>query len=136
VFSDGNNVGACDFGNRDTAVGLVGSVEVNMVRTNTCCNCNLELFGFGKAFSGEVARVEASSIIRFEDMEANDCGVAYGVVMITSASTSSFSNTESSPSLSDVVTRVCPCSSIHFRMPSSFSVVPRSLGSCSAWIPP
>lgn len=60
----------------------------------------------------------------------------YGVVMMTSASTSSWSNLEFSPSLSDVVTRVWPWSSIHLRMPSSFSVVPRSWGSCSAWIPP
>ncbi len=35
-------------------------------------------------------------------------GELYGVVMITSASTSSWSNFEFSPSLSDVVTRVCP----------------------------
>jgi hypothetical protein len=33
---------------------------------------------------------------------------AYGVVMIISASTSSLSKVESSPSLSEVVTRVCP----------------------------
>jgi hypothetical protein len=47
-----------------------------------------------------------------------------GVVMMISASTSSWSNLEFSPSLSDVVTRVCPWSSSHLRMPSSFSVVP------------
>ena len=51
--------------------------------------------------------------------------------MITSASTNSWSNLEFSPSLSEVVTRVCPCSSSHFRIPSSFSVVPRSSGTCS-----
>lgn len=56
--------------------------------------------------------------------------------MMTSASTSSFSKTESSPSLSEVVTRVWPWDSIHFLIPSSFSVVPRSSGCCSAWIPP
>lgn len=56
--------------------------------------------------------------------------------MMTSASTSSFSNLEFSPSLSEVVTRVWPCSSIHLRIPSSFSVVPRSSGCCSAWTPP
>jgi hypothetical protein len=52
--------------------------------------------------------------------------------MITSASTSSLSNVEFSPSLSEVVMRVWPCSSIHFLSPSSFSVVPRRLGSCLA----
>lgn len=58
----------------------------------------------------------------------NDQRTTYGVVMIISASTSSLSNVESSPSLSDVVTSVCPWSSSHLRMPSSFSVVPRSSG--------
>lgn len=51
--------------------------------------------------------------------------------MMTSASTSSWSNLEFSPSLSDVVTRVCPWSSSHLRIPSSFSVVPRSSGTYS-----
>lgn len=55
----------------------------------------------------------------------------YGVVMMTSASTSSWSNLEFSPSLSEVVTRVWPWSSSHLRMPSSFSVVPRRAGTCS-----
>ena len=57
---------------------------------------------------------------------------AYGVVIMTSASTSSWSNLLFSPSLSEVVTRVWPCSSIHFRIPSSFSVVPKSFGSSRA----
>lgn len=52
----------------------------------------------------------------------------HGVVMMTSASTSSLSKVEFSPSLSEVVTRVCPWSSSHFRIPSSFSVVPSSSG--------
>lgn len=47
-----------------------------------------------------------------------------------SASTSSLSKVEFSPSLSEVVTRVCPWSSSHFRSPSSFSVVPSSSGTC------
>jgi hypothetical protein len=55
----------------------------------------------------------------------------YGVVMMTSASTSSLSNVESSPSLSEVVTSVWPWSSSHLRMPSSFSVVPSSSGTYS-----
>jgi len=53
------------------------------------------------------------------------------VVMMISASTSSWSNFEFSPSLSEVVTSVWPCSSSQGRMPSSFSVVPRSSGT---WI--
>ena len=50
--------------------------------------------------------------------------------MMTSASTSSLSNLDSAPSLSEVVTSVWPASSSHLRMPSSFSVVPRSSGTC------
>jgi len=56
--------------------------------------------------------------------------------MMISASTSSRSKVEFSPSLSEVVTSVWPLSSSHLRIPSSFSVVPRRAGTCSAWIPP
>lgn len=56
------------------------------------------------------------------------------MVMMISASTSSSSNLEPSRSLSEVVTRVWPWSSSHLRMPSSFSVVPRSSGTY-AWKP-
>lgn len=49
-----------------------------------------------------------------------------------SASTSSLSKVEFSPSLSEVVTRVWPCSSSHLRRPSSFWVVPRSPGTCES----
>lgn len=52
--------------------------------------------------------------------------------MITSASTSSLSNVEFSPSLSEVVTKVWPWSSSHFRIPSSFSVVPSISGTSLA----
>lgn len=55
----------------------------------------------------------------------------HGVVMMISASTSSLSKVEFSPSLSDVVTSVWPWSSSHLRSPSSFSVVPSSSGTCS-----
>ena len=63
-------------------------------------------------------------------------GNAHGVVMMTSASTNSLSNLEFSPSLSDVVTKVWPWSSSHFRMPSSFSVVPSISGTSRACSPP
>jgi hypothetical protein len=48
--------------------------------------------------------------------------------MMTSASTRCLSNSEPSPSLSEVVTSSWPWSSNHFLMPSSFSVVPRRRG--------
>lgn len=54
----------------------------------------------------------------------------YGVVMMISASTSSLSKVEFSPSLSEVVIRVWPWSSSHLRRPSSFWVVPSRPGTC------
>jgi hypothetical protein len=106
-----------------------------MVGANACRDGELELLCLCKALCGEVARVE--SIVEEEDVSFVDCSSwlrgglveTYGVVMITSASTSSWSNFEFSPSLSEVVTRVCPCSSSHLRMPSSFSVVPNQFAS-------
>lgn len=56
--------------------------------------------------------------------------------MMTSASTSSLSKVEFSLSLSEVVTRVWPWSSIHFLKPSSFSMVPRRPGCSLACSPP
>lgn len=58
--------------------------------------------------------------------------ITNGVVMITSASSNSWSNLDPGWSLSEVVTKVWPWSSSHLRRPSSFSVVPKSPGTCSA----
>jgi hypothetical protein len=59
MFSDGDNVGACYFGDCDTAVCFIGSIEVDVVRTDTCCYGNLELLSLSEAFLGEVTWVEA-----------------------------------------------------------------------------
>lgn len=59
VFGDGNDVGAGDFGDGDTAIGLVGGIEVDVVGTDPGGDGELELFGFGKTLSGEVAGMEA-----------------------------------------------------------------------------
>jgi hypothetical protein len=152
VLSDGNDVGSRDLGDGDTSVGLVCGIEIDVVGSDTSGNGNLQLLGLCQTLSSEVAGMEAIrpnnvSICTVSALgtrsrgdgaagQARTCGVTYGVVMMTSASTSSWSNLEFSPSLSDVVTRVWPWSSIHFLMPSSFSVVPSILGSCSAWTPP
>jgi len=61
VLSDGDDVGASDLGDGDTAVGLVGSVEVDVVGTNTSSDGNLELLGLGQTLSGEVTWVESES---------------------------------------------------------------------------
>jgi hypothetical protein len=143
VLGDGDDVGAGDFGDGDAAVGLVGLVEVDVVRANTGGNGDLEVLALLQAFGGEVTGVEAELIVRIclsvvatshwsHWKLAIEFVVTYGVVMMTSASTISFSKTLLSPSLSEVVTRVCPWSSSHLRIPSSFSVVPRRRGSCLA----
>ena len=130
-----HNIGPCDLCYRDTAVGLVSSVEVDMVRTDPSRDGKLELLSLGQALCSKISGVEARKMAvskclgREWHTEASAFAEdAYGVVISISASTSSWSNLEFSPSLSEVVTRVCPASSSHFRMPSSFSVVPRRSG--------
>lgn len=60
VLSNRDNVGTSDLGNSDTAVGLVGSVQVDVVRTDTSGNGNLEVLGLGQTLLGQVTRVEGS----------------------------------------------------------------------------
>jgi hypothetical protein len=114
VFGDGDDIGAGYFGDGDTAVGLVGCVQVDVVGADTSGNGNLELLGFCETLGSEVAGVETVQIYMLaveEELKWGRGGKqegAYGVVMIISASTSSLSKVEFSPSLSEVVTRVCP----------------------------
>jgi hypothetical protein len=81
-----------------------------MVGANTSSDCDSEFLGLFETFAGEVSRVEARTGCSEDFPISSQWGerTAYGVVMITSASTSSLSKVEFSPSLSDVVTRVCP----------------------------
>ena len=138
VLGHRDHVGARHLGHGDAAVGLVGGIEVDMVGADAGRDGELEVLGLGQALRREVAGVEAAGRgprVRAQhpwrgDRGRGARGVTYGVVMMTSASTSSRSKVESSPSLSDVVTRVWPWSSSHLRMPSSFSVVPSSSGTC------
>ena len=147
VLGDGDDVGACHFGDGDTAVCSVGGVQVDVVGADTGSDGDLELFRFGESLSSQVARMEAIKgqlvyrvpwkmtglcIFRLSRSNCLLFGWTHGVVMITSASTSSLSNVEFSPSLSDVVTKVWPWSSSHFRIPSSFSVVPSNSGTSLA----
>ena len=130
MLGDGDNIGSRDLSDGDASIGLVRGVQVDVVGSDTSCDCNLQVFGLGKALGGQVTRVESVDV-RFGNAIGKRETGAYGVVMMISASTSSLSKVEFSPSLSDVVTSVCPWSSSHLRMPSSFSVVPRSSGTCS-----
>jgi len=124
MLGDGDDVGAGDFCNGDTAIGLVRSIQVDVIGSDASSDGNLQLLGLCETLGSEVTGVESASVSEELPIEEQ----TYGVVMIISASTSSWSNLEFSPSLSDVVTRVCPWDSSHGRIPSSFSVVPRSSG--------
>jgi hypothetical protein len=59
VLGNGDDVGASDFGNSDTTVGLIGSVQVDVVRSDTSSNSELEVLGLGQTLSGKVTGVEA-----------------------------------------------------------------------------
>lgn len=56
-----HDVGASHFGDGDTTVGLVCSIEVNVVRSNAGGDGKLELLSFGESLGGQVAWMEADS---------------------------------------------------------------------------
>lgn len=60
VLGDGHDVGAGDLGHGDTAVGLVGRIEIDVVRSDTSGDGNLELLGLGETLGGEVTWVESA----------------------------------------------------------------------------
>src|SRR2546430_851110 len=103
MLGDGDDVGASDLSDGDTSVGLVGRIEVDVVGTNTRSDGELELLSLGQSLCGQVTWVEAKSI---SSARCHEMGISstYGVVMMTSASTRCLSNSEFSPSLSEVVT--------------------------------
>lgn len=61
MLGHGDDVGASHLGDSDTAVGLVGSVQVDMVGANTGRDGELQVLGLGEALSGQVAGVEAGA---------------------------------------------------------------------------
>jgi hypothetical protein len=65
VLGDGDDVGASDLGDRDAAVGLVGLIQVDVVRTNTGGDGDLEVLALLQAVGGEVTGVEARMIVSF-----------------------------------------------------------------------
>jgi len=79
VLSDGDDVGASDLGDGDTAVGLVGSVQVDVVGTDTSGDGDLQLLGLGEALSGEVTGVEGSGD---DDFGVNQLLVEGGVLTL------------------------------------------------------
>lgn len=52
VFCDGDDVGAGDFDHGDTAIGLIGSVEIDVVGADAGGDSELEFFGLGETFGG------------------------------------------------------------------------------------
>jgi len=69
VLGDGYDVGAGDLGDGDAAVGLVGLVQVDVVRTNTGGDGDLEVLALLQAVGGEVTRVEAGLSVSFRGCE-------------------------------------------------------------------
>ena len=61
MFGNGDDIGAGDFSDGDTAVSLVGGVQVDVVGANASSNGNFEIFGFRQTFCGQVARVETAN---------------------------------------------------------------------------
>lgn len=58
VLSDRYDVGSGNLCDGDTTIGLVGSIEIDVVRSNTGCDGNLEVLGLGETFGSEVTWVE------------------------------------------------------------------------------
>ena len=59
MFRDRHNVGAGHFRDRDATIGLVCSIEVDMIRSNASCDRQLQVLRFGKTFRSQVAGMEA-----------------------------------------------------------------------------
>lgn len=76
VLSHRDDIGAGDFGNGDATVSLVGSVQVDVVRTDTGGDGDLQLLRLGQSLSGEVARVEAVGLLSVSRAERCDADVS------------------------------------------------------------
>lgn len=62
MLGNGDNVAASNLGDGDTAIGLVGSIQVNVVGANTGGDGELQVLCLGQAFGSQVARVEATMV--------------------------------------------------------------------------
>jgi len=63
VLGDGDDIGAGHFDDCNATIGFIGCVEVDVVRTDTGGDGDLELLCFGEAFGGQIAGVEAAEWI-------------------------------------------------------------------------
>ena len=66
MLGDRDDVGASDFGDGDTAVGLIGLVQVDVVRANTGSDGDLEVLALLQAVGGEVTGVEAGLFVSMD----------------------------------------------------------------------
>jgi len=71
VLSDGNDVGTSHLGDGDATVGLVGSVEIDMVRSNTSGNGELEVLRLGETLCGQVTGVESVNRVVLADARSD-----------------------------------------------------------------
>jgi hypothetical protein len=60
VLGHRHHVGARHLGHGDAAIGLVGCVQVDVVRADACGDGDLQVLGLGQAFSGQVSGVESA----------------------------------------------------------------------------
>ena len=63
MLGDRHHIGARDLGDGDATVGLVGRVQVDMIRADTGGDGELEVLGLGETLSGQVAGVEAMKFV-------------------------------------------------------------------------
>ena len=59
MFRDRNDIRSSDLRNRNTSVGCVGGVEINVIGSDTGSNGELKLLGLGETVGGEISWVEA-----------------------------------------------------------------------------
>jgi len=59
VFCHGDNVGAGDFRDGNSSIGIVGCVEVDVVRADSSCYGELEFLGFLESLRSEVTWMES-----------------------------------------------------------------------------
>jgi hypothetical protein len=59
VLSDRDNVGTSDLSDGDTAVGLVGGIEIDVIGSDTSSDGKLQVLGLSKALCCEITGVEA-----------------------------------------------------------------------------
>jgi len=63
MFGDRDDVGAGNFSDGNTTVGLVRGVQVNVVGSDTSGDTDLEVLRLGETLSGDVTWVEATQLL-------------------------------------------------------------------------